>query len=407
MHNTSLSSAGAVNHCLEKGSPILDRSLLEGVSLPAMVLHQHVVDHNIAWMQRFADAHGARLAPHGKTTMMPALFQRQMAAGAWGITLATATQCTVAFAHGIQRLLMGNQLVGRANMALVADMIEGGADYYCTVDHPDNVRMLNDFFAARGLTLQVLIELGVPGGRCGVRDEAELAALVAAIGEAPALSLAGVEGYEGIIGGDDPIAAVRAYGQRLVQTVRTLHDSGVLRVSAPIVTASGSKWFDLIAEAFDQAELREHYTPVLRPGCYVVHDHKLYRGAMAEVRQRHPELEGELAPALEVFAQVQSLPEPGLAIVALGKRDISCDPDLPMPLRLYRPGQSARDVSDWQVFHVMDQHAFMRIPPDADIRLEDVIAFGASHPCLTFDKWRQGLWVDEALQITAIEPTFF
>lgn len=391
----------------QKGSPVLGDSLLTGVSLPAMVLHQQVLEHNIAWMQRFADHHHARLAPHGKTTMMPALFARQIEAGAWGITLATATQCAAAFEHGVRRLIMANQLVGQANMALVSEMIEGGLDYYCTVDHADNVRMLNDFFEGRGQRLQVLIELGVPGGRCGVRDTDELTALVEAIRQAPALKLAGIEGYEGMIGGDDALKEVRAYGQRLVATVRHLHDSGVLATPAPIVTASGSKWFDLIAEAFDQAELREHYTPVLRPGCYVAHDHRLYREAMEAVSERRPDLEGALAPALEVFAQVQSLPEPGLAIVAMGKRDISCDPDLPMALRLYRDGQYMRDVTDWQVVHIMDQHTFLRVPEDADIGIEDIIAFGASHPCLTFDKWRQGLWVDDTLGITAIEPTFF
>ena len=391
----------------QKGSPVLGDSLLTGVSLPAMVLHQQVLEHNIAWMQRFADHHHARLAPHGKTTMMPALFARQIEAGAWGITLATATQCAAAFEHGVRRLIMANQLVGQANMALVSEMIEGGLDYYCTVDHADNVRMLNDFFEGRGQRLQVLIELGVPGGRCGVRDTDELTALVEAIRQAPALKLAGIEGYEGMIGGDDALKEVRAYGQRLVATVRHLHDSGALATPAPIVTASGSKWFDLIAEAFDQAELREHYTPVLRPGCYVAHDHRLYREAMEAVSERRPDLEGALAPALEVFAQVQSLPEPGLAIVAMGKRDISCDPDLPMALRLYRDGQYMRDVTDWQVVHIMDQHTFLRVPEDADIGIEDIIAFGASHPCLTFDKWRQGLWVDEKLSVTAVEPTFF
>lgn len=392
---------------LQKGSPVLGDSLLTGVSLPAMVLHQKVLEHNIAWMQRFADHHHARLAPHGKTTMMPALFRRQMEAGAWGITLATATQCAAAFEHGVRRLIMANQLIGQANMALVCDMIEGGLDYYCTVDHTDNVRMLNDVFTARGQRLQVLIELGVPGGRCGVRNAEELAALVEAIRQAPALKLAGIEGYEGMIGGDSALEDVRAYGARLVDTVRHFHDSGVLATPAPIVTASGSKWFDLIAEAFDQAELREHYTPVLRPGCYVAHDHRLYREAMEAVSERRPELEGALEPALEVFAQVQSLPEPGLAIVSMGKRDISCDPDLPMALRLYRDGQYVRDVTDWQVVHIMDQHTFLRVPEDAEIGIEDIIAFGASHPCLTFDKWRQGLWVDENLSVTAVEPTFF
>ncbi|MBH8581591.1 amino acid deaminase [Halomonas pacifica] len=401
-----------VEKCCDKGTVETGPELLSGVSLPAAVIHEAPLAHNLAWMQNFAEAHGARLAPHGKTTMTPALFRRQLETGAWGITLATAPQCRAAFEHGVRRLLMANQLVGEANMAIVADLLKAGVDFYCVVDDAENVGQLGGFFAARGLRLKVLIELGVPGGRCGCRDAAQVEALVAAIAEQPALRLVGIEGYEGMIAGGDEVAAVRAYGERLVETVRMLHASGVLESGAPIVTASGSKWFDLIAEAFDKAELRENYTPVLRPGCYVVHDHKLYAGAMTEVKARHPHLRDELRPALEVFAHVQSLPEPGLAVIALGKRDIGHEPDLPLPLRLYPlvsdPAVTTPvDIGDWRTTHIMDQHVFLAVPEDAAIAVGDVIAFGTSHPCLTFDKWRQLLLVDEALTVKEPLATCF
>lgn len=399
-------------HC-DKGLVETGPTLLTGVSLPAAVIHEAPLAHNLAWMQRFAEAHGARLAPHGKTSMSPALFRRQLDAGAWGITLATAPQCRAAFTHGVTRLLMANQLVGEANMAMVAGLIQAGAEFYCVVDSTDNVGQLGRFFAERGLPLNVLIELGVPGGRCGCRNTAQVEELVATIAEQPALRLVGIEGYEGLIAGGDEIAAVRAYGERLVETVKLLHRSGVLASEAPIVTAAGSRWFDLIAQAFDEAELREHYTPVLRPGCYVVHDHRLYADAMAEVKARDPHLQGELRPALEVFAHVQSLPEPGLAIVGLGKRDIGHEPDMPLPLRHY-PRDTLATVDGmvaaprtWRATHIMDQHLFLEIPEDAGLAVGDVIAFGTSHPCLTFDKWRHLLLVDETLTVTESVTTCF
>lgn len=392
---------------LEKGSPVGGASLLEDVSLPAAVLHEQPLLNNIRWMQQFAEAHGAALAPHGKTSMTPALFKHQLVAGAWGITLATATQCAVAFEHGASRLLMANQLVGGPNMAVVADLIERGADFYCVVDSVANVHALSQFYAQRGLLLQVLIELGVPGGRCGVRSDVELHALARAVADAPALSLRGIEGYEGLIHGEQAAAGVRAYGQRLVESLRSLHDAGLLGDGMPLVTASGSRWFDLIAEAFVDAGLEGRCVPLLRPGCYVAHDHRLYRQAMDEVKQRQPGLVGELQPALEVFAHVQSLPEPGLAVVAMGKRDISCDPDLPIVLRHYRSGEPQREAVDCSVRGVMDQHCLLDIGPDADLAVGDILAFGASHPCLTFDKWRQVLLVDEDLQVLEAMPTCF
>ncbi|HEU0276464.1 MAG TPA: alanine racemase [Rhodanobacteraceae bacterium] len=392
---------------VEKGSPIGGRSLLQDVALPAAVVLAAPLANNLAWMQDFAERHGARLAPHGKTTMTPALFRRQLAAGAWGITLATATQCTAAFEHGVSRLLMANQLVGAANMELAARLIRRGADYYCLVDSIANVEALNGYFAERGLTLQVLLELGISGGRTGVRTEAEAMALAAKIAALPALRLCGVEGYEGLIHTTDAARDIRAYAERLVALARALREAALLHGAKPIVTAAGSQWFDLIAEAFQRHDLVASFTPLLRPGCYVTHDHRLYRDAMRELKLRQPDLVGGLQPALAVFARIQSLPEPGTAIVAMGKRDVSCDPDLPLPLQRYRAGRPPRPCTGARVRGVMDQHTLMEIDRDDDVAIGDIICFGTSHPCLTFDKWRQVLLVNDRLEVIEVMPTCF
>ena len=111
---------GAMDYPLTPGEvSALNWNLLrEDLSLPAAVLLEEKLAHNLQWMQKFAAAYGAKLAPHGKTTMAPKLFARQMEAGAWGITLATVHQTRVAWQHGIRRVLMANQLVGKQNMAV-------------------------------------------------------------------------------------------------------------------------------------------------------------------------------------------------------------------------------------------------------------------------------------------------
>lgn len=105
---------------VEKGAAAPGDNLVRDVSLPALVIHQKALEHNIRWMQAFVSNSGAELAPHGKTSMVPALFRRQLEEGAWGITLATAVQTRAAYAHGVRRVLMANQLVGTPNMALIA-----------------------------------------------------------------------------------------------------------------------------------------------------------------------------------------------------------------------------------------------------------------------------------------------
>ena len=110
------------------------------------------------------EAYRVKLAPHGKTTMSPALFQRQIDGGAWGITLANAPQVQAAHNHGIRRVLMANQLVGRANMAIIARILRQDPDftYFCIIDSPANAAHLGAYFGEQGLTLPVLIELGRP-----------------------------------------------------------------------------------------------------------------------------------------------------------------------------------------------------------------------------------------------------
>ena len=396
---------------LEKGATQPGDHLVRDVSLPALVIHDKALQHNIRWMQKFVSDSGAELAPHGKTSMVPALFQRQLQQGAWGITLATATQTRAAYAHGVRRVLMANQLVGAPNMAIIAQMLaDTQFDFHCMVDHPDNVKALGEFFASKGVQLNVMIEYGVVGGRCGCRTEQEVMDLADAIAAQPALKLTGIEGYEGVIHGDKAIAGIRAFAASLVRLAVTLQDKGAFALDRPIVTASGSAWYDLIAEEFDKQQVRERFLGVLRPGSYVVHDHGIYKEAQCCVLDRRQDLSEGLQPALEVWAHVQSMPEPGFAVIALGKRDVAFDAGMPNPIKRYKAGvvpAVGDDVSACKVTAVMDQHAFMTVAPDVELRIGDIISFGTSHPCLTFDKWQVGCLVDEQLQVIESLHTCF
>ncbi|MBP0944869.1 amino acid deaminase [Pseudomonas alliivorans] len=396
---------------IDKGLARPGDSLVSDVSLPALVIHQPALDHNIRWMQTFVTNSGAELAPHGKTSMVPALFRRQIEEGAWGMTLATAVQTQAAYAHGVRRILMANQLVGQPNMALIAEMLADSTfEFHCMVDHPDNVAALGKFFGERGLRLNVMIEYGVPGGRCGCRTEAQVLELADAVLAQPSLALTGIEGYEGVIHGDHAISGIKAFAASLVRLAVDLQDKGAFALDRPIVTASGSAWYDLIAEAFDAQAVRERFLSVLRPGSYVVHDHGIYKDAQCCVLDRRAELSEALRPALEVWAHVQSMPEPGFAVIAMGKRDVAHDAGLPNPLRRYKAHvmpASGDDVSNCKVTAVMDQHAFMTVAPGCELKVGDIIAFGTSHPCLTFDKWRSGCLVDDDLRVIEPFSTYF
>lgn len=390
----------------------------ENVSLPAAVLYADRVEHNLKWMQEFVTRYGVKLAPHGKTTMAPQLFRRQIETGAWGITLATAHQTRAAYRGGITRVLMANQLVGRQNMTMIAELLsDPDFEFFCLVDSVQGVEQLGEFFRSAGRTLQVLLELGVPRGRTGVRNADGRHAVVEAIGRYPdSLKLAGVEIYEGILKEE---SEVRTFLRDAINVTKELTAAGRFSRAPALLSGAGSAWYDVVAEEFAPASEAGVIDVVLRPGCYVTHDVGVYKAAQSQILTRNPvarEMGVALLPALQLWAYVQSIPEPGRAIVGFGKRDAAFDAGFPEPSRHYRPsrdrasGAAPREIAaseGWEVFQMMDQHAYLQIPAGADIAVGDMVAFDISHPCLTFDKWRQVLMVDQSYRVTEVIETFF
>ncbi|MBU2884513.1 amino acid deaminase [Gilvimarinus agarilyticus] len=403
----SLSDKGIV--ITAQAAPYL---LDEAISLPAAVLYQSRLTNNLSWMQRFADAQGVKLAPHGKTTMTPALFQQQCEQGAWGLTLATPPQVAAAAEAGTRRVLMANQLVGHANMQLISQLLENPQlDFHCLVDSRANVEALNRFFTSRGQTLNVMIEMGADGGRCGCRTSEQALALGHAIAQQPALNLTGIETYEGVISGPNAPARIRQHLTWVLKTAQEVYGQGLFTGAKAILTGAGSAWYDLVVEVFSQAD-PDTFTTVIRPGCYLIHDQGIYLEAQQNVRQRLGDtctIPGDLQSALEIWAYVQSLPEAGVAIIGLGKRDCAFDAGLPQPTLHFRPMDDTPKPapSSWQVVKIMDQHATMTIPSDSNLRVGDMIAFSTSHPCLTFDKWRQLHVIDDQFRVLNTIDTFF
>jgi D-serine dehydratase len=386
--------------------------LREDLSLPVAVLYRDKLEHNLHWMRQFVDAYGMKLAPHGKTTMAPPLFEMQLAAGAWGITLATAHQTRVAHRHGVCRVLMANQLVGNQNMAIIAALLDDPAfDYYCLVDSADQIDQLASYFRGAGKRLQILLELGPDGGRTGIRNSNQLEATLAALDRSrDALSLAGVEVFEGVLKDETEI---RSLLDRAVSLTRDLLHQARFDRRPAILTGAGSAWYDVVAEVFSAAQLGDTIEIVLRPGCYLTHDAGSYRRAQARILAQNPvarRMHSGLIPALHVWAYVQSIPEKETSIVTLGKRDAAFDSGLPMPALHYRPGTPAPPASapgHWTLTRMMDQHAFLQISPGDDIRVGDMIGFDISHPCLTFDKWRCLPILDTDYRVIDIVQTYF
>ena len=305
---------------------------------------------------------------------------------------------------------MANQLVGRENMAIISRLLEDPTfEYYCLVDSAALVDQLGSFFSQRSQRLNVLLELGVDGGRTGVRNDLQLNATLTSLAQwSNSIVLCGLEVYEGVL---DDEASIRSYLLQALEITGRLADDRRFERSSILLSGAGSAWYDVVAEVFSSPSFASQLEIVLRPGCYLTHDVGSYRKAQARILEHNPiarQMQSGLEPALHVWAYVQSIPEQDKAIIGMGKRDAAFDSGFPTPALHFRPGDTPKPALEhWAVTKMMDQHAYLHIAVGDDLRVGDMIAFDISHPCLTFDKWRSLPVLNASYDVVDVVSTFF
>jgi D-serine dehydratase len=394
--------------------------LRQDLPLPVALLKGSAMARNSRWMRAFLERFDVALYPHGKTSMAPQLFARQLADGAAGITVATAQQLLVCRRFGVPRVLMANQLIGRqAIRAVLAELqADPSFEFTCLVDSEAGVRALAGEAEAMALDrpVRVLVEGGFAGGRTGCRTLEQALAVARAAAASPQLALVGIEGYEGELRRPTPEeteAAIDAFLDFLVELTLACDREDLFAPGSIMLTAGGSKYFDQVAKRLHAARLEREVRVVIRSGCYLTHDSKAYEQAFARLRARTPEVAAlgpGLEPAIQIWAAVQSTPEPGLAIATMGKRDVAHDVDLPFPRLWFRPGLHTRPQALGEGFAVTmlnDQHAYVAMPAGSPLQVGDLVGFGICHPCTTFDKWQLLHVVDDDYTVTESIRTFF
>lgn len=378
-----------------------------GFATPVLALSAERLEHNLALMETYAARHGLAFAPHGKTSMAPQLFARQLEHGAWGITVAAPHQVWVAREFGVQRIFLANELVDAAALRRIAAELAADPDFRLVtyVDSVRGVELMDAALTGAARPLDVVVELAAgEGARTGARTEAECAEVAAAVAATDTLRLVGVAGYEGEVPKADP-ERVAAYLRRLTALAAALDAGGLFgKVDEIVVSAGGSAWFDTVAEVFAEVpELSRPVLKLLRSGAYVSHDDGHYRRITPF--NRVPQ-EGALEPAFRLWAQVVSRPEPGQAFVNAGKRDAAYDLDKPEAQVLRRDG-AERPATGITVTALSDQHMWLATTPEADVMVGDWIGFGLSHPCTSFDKWQLIPVAEADGTVTQYVRTFF
>lgn len=398
--------------------PLVGQSIFGGqFSPPLPLIKRSAINHNAAWMQEFTAATGAVLAPHGKTSMSPEIFGWQLAQGAQWLTVASVAQARIAREAGADHILVANQVINAPDLDyLVREMDrDEGLSIVYFVDSLAGVRLAAEAVARNNgrRPLRVMLEVGVTGGRAGVRDLQSALEVGRAVAGAAGLALVGVAGYEGVFSPReaDAIEKVDHYLETIVAAAEACAAEGCFDGPQITLSAGGSKFFDRVAACFSQARLDRPVEVQLRCGCYLFHDIGIYAEAMELMAARSPVAAqlGALRPALEIWATVQSRPEPGRAIVNMGRRDVSFDAGLPVPHTICRRGSGRPEAlsAPCTLTKLNDQHGFLDVSPTLELEVGDVVGFGISHPCTFFDKWDALYVIDDDYVVTQIAHTRF
>jgi len=400
------SVAGAGDTPLPQGTAVLSS---DKVFSPLMIMKQSALENNLRQLAAFCRENGVMLAAHGKTSMSPGVLRRAISeGGAWGLGAATPAQVRALRQFGIRNVFLANELVDPAGIRWIGQWQKDHPDhgFLCYVDSLQGVKLLEQNLGDSQIS--VLLEMSVSGGRTGCRSQDDAVSIAEAIAASSQLRLVGVAGYEGALGaGRDAagIARVKAYCEMMIATAALLADKQLFASDNIILSAGGGAWFDVVTSCFTAASLPLPVTPLIRSGAYMAHDSGLY-SRIAPFAQ--PGATHHFEASLEIWGRVLSRPEPGLAFVDFGRRDVPFDQDLPNPLWIRNAdGSEPRSASHLTISDVNDQHAYLLLPENETLQPGDWVGCGISHPCTAFDKWRYLPLVDDNYCVTDSLETAF
>lgn len=362
---------------------------------PQAIMLDSALENNLTTMKAFCKKHNVELAPHVKTHMSPQLARRQIDNGSWGVTVANASQARTFIEFGFKKIIIANEV---ANASSIKFLSEQDAEIYFYID---SLRGFEIVEKSASRPVNILLEIGKSQGRTGVRDLVLAERLVDMISASEKMNFAGVSGYEGTFGKDrsqQSIDKVRDFLQTLVAFAISVQAKGP---NPFMVSAGGSAFFDLVVDELKPVTQDSNFKVILRSGGYVTHDHGFY----AEVYPFVNDPEFTFFPALEVWSIVNSKPDSDLFIVNGGKRDISVDIDLPYALKYQSENAPIKKLLG-KVLNINDQHLYLQTD-NKELGVGDLVAFGISHPCTTFDKWPLIPVVTDDYRILDLYLTYF
>jgi D-serine deaminase-like pyridoxal phosphate-dependent protein len=290
---------------------------VEALATPALLIEADVLEHNLAAMRDCVAGRPVAYRPHTKSHKSPVLAKMQIAAGARGVCCAKLGEAEVMVAGGVIDVHVTTPVAGPDKARRLASIACSGR-LSVVADDASNVAELAGAAQAAGATIDVVIEVDVGQGRCGVQGPEHALGVAEAIARAGSLRFKGLQGYQGklqsIVAAAARRDAVRAALDRLLQVRDALERQGM---ACAVLTGGGTGSLPIDLEL---AGLNE-----LQPGSYVFMD-STYR----QIDWTRPSEHTPFGNALTVLAGVVSRPLADRAVLDVGWKAASSDSGAPV-----------------------------------------------------------------------------
>ena len=399
--------------------------LQENVQFPILSIDKKILINNIKIMNNFAKNNNAILAPHCKTFMSPQLIKHHFKE-TWGVTISNNQQLSSIIKLNIKNIIYGNLITNESNLIQYLNIIKKYKNisniYYC-IDSLFGLNLLIKLIKQNNykFKIRILIELGFKNGRCGIRNLKNFKEILENLKNSPEnIIVNGLFFYEGAINNKQIITITKKIKNIIKFTLvchNELINNNIYKDKNNIITAGGSEYFDLVTSYFKKYNFKNNPKLILRPGSFIAYGHGHYENKISHLRKRN--LISKLSkknniffqPSITLWSHVISIKDKGIAIINFGKRDVSFDLGNPIPLNIYRNSKILKEFknipNNLKIFKLNDQHAFLKFNKNIKLNIGDLISFGVSHPCITFDKWRYFYIIDKKFYIIDIHKTFF
>jgi len=314
---------------------------LSEIDTPALVIDLDAFEHNLRKMAEMAEEYDVRLRPHAKTHKSPIIARRQIALGAVGVCCQKVSEAEIMVAGGVDDVLVSNQVVGQAKLLRLAALARQATIGVC-VDDAANIVELNRAADRFGAEIDVLVEIDIGTGRCGVKPGADAVDLGLLVAGQSRLRFAGLQAYHGsaqhIRDPDERRAAIESAIALTRETVDLLDRAGL---ACRTIGGAGTGTFPVEAGSglFNE----------LQAGSYIFLDADY-------ARNQGPDGAASFEHALFVYAAVMSRPGAERAVVDAGLKSFSLDSGNPETFN--RPGARYAKASD--------EHGVIELSPDCD-----------------------------------------